>query len=325
MKLAKQAEAIAFGKLTKDRVQDSIQTLVEMKEKEISQVIQLLQSIKEAYDTNMSQIEAEIEKMGATNKLIKYGFMSIDSDIFEFNIKNSIDWQEVNKLLTSILSDNLLKRIKESNKLDAKNEFWELLNWTKKKSLKPSTVSKIIEDYKNIPPKICFEILSTKITNTDNKPFYVEDIRYVGLELNINSSDNQEITFHMKYINPDGELKFSSENSPEGYTFSNTIIINPETKEIDLGGWGNKKKCTYMVGEHKIEVYVDHYKIYTHTFQVDWSPNKKSELIRNIKILQNKLTKIEKFHLFRLPETKLRQVNEVQNKIKAAKNTLTNR
>ena len=80
-----------------------------------------------------------------------------------------------------------------------------------------------------------------------------------------------------------------------------------------------------MVGEHKIEIYVDHYKIYTKTFQVDWSPSKKSELTKNIQLLENELREVEKFQWFRASETKVKEVKAVQDKIKKAKQTLMNK
>ncbi|QIY82851.1 hypothetical protein HER18_04520 [Chryseobacterium sp. NEB161] len=77
-----------------------------------------------------------------------------------------------------------------------------------------------------------------------------------------------------------------------------------------------------MVGEHKIEIYVEHYKIFTKSFQVDWSPKKKAELTRNLELLQNELREVEKFQWFRSSENKQKEVKAVQDKIKKAKQTL---
>ena len=172
---------------------------------------------------------------------------------------------------------------------------------------------------------LVFEIISADITNTDDKPFYVENIRYVGLILKIRSKGNQKVTIYKKYINPDGKYSHSLKTSPEGYTTSSVETITPQTKIIDLGGWGNDKECTYMVGEHKIEVYIEHYKVLTKSFSVDWSPNKKEELKRRLEILQNELSEVKKFKLFRSPETKRKEIKEVQDKINKVKNTLMNK
>ena len=60
LKLIEFADSIAVGKLTKDRAKDSLATLTEMKDKEINEAIEFLQSIKDAYITNKATIEAQI-------------------------------------------------------------------------------------------------------------------------------------------------------------------------------------------------------------------------------------------------------------------------
>ena len=324
------ALSIAVGKLTRDRAKDSLATLEEMKDREVDQAIALLQSVKDAFETNEANIRRQIEELKQNDIELKFGLKTINYSAVEDNIKNSIDWSKVNDLLREVLSDKNLIKIKESSKTDAKNEFWDLVNWLEDNSLKSSTISTVINKYKKIPPKIFFDIISADITNTDSKsnsitePFYVENIRYVGLKLNISSNGSQEVTIFKKYVNPDGKYKHSS-NSPEGYTTSTSETITPQTKIIDLGGYGNGKECTYQVGEHKIEVYVEHFKVYTETFKVDWSPNKKSELKRKLEILQNELNEVKKFKWFRGSETKEREVKEVENKINKAKNLLMNK
>lgn len=328
--LNKTALSIAVGKLTKDRAKDSLATLEEMKDREVDQAIALLQSVKGAYETNEANIRRQIEELKENDIELKFGLKTINYSAVEDNIKNSIDWSKVNDLLRELLSDKNLIKIKESSKTDVKNEFWDLVNWLEDNSLKSSTISTIINKYKKIPPKLFFDIISADVTNTDSKsnsisePFYVENIRYVGLKLNISSKGNQEVTIFKKYVNPDRKYKHSS-NSPEGYTTSTSETITPQTKTIDLGGYGNGKECTYQVGEHKIEVYVEHFKVYTESFKVDWSPNKKSELKRKLEILQNELNEVKKFKWFRGSETKEREVKEVENRINKAKNLLMNK
>lgn len=325
MKLAKQAKTLAIGNLTKDRVKDSINTLAEMKDRELSQANMFLKSVKEAYAENERQIRQEVKKMEEADFQIRLGYRSINWSAVEDNIKNSINWGNVNNLLTEILTDKNLKKIKECDKLNEKNEFWELINWIENNSLKSSVITRLIEKYKSIPPKLCFEILSAEVTNTNNKPFYVEEIRYVGLKLKVNSNGNQKVNIYKKYINPEGKYSHSSKSSPEGYTTSESITITPSTQIIDLGGWGNEKECTYMVGEHKIEIYVEHYKVFTKSFQVEWSPNKKAELQRNLELLKNELREIKEFKWLRSSETKQREVKGVQDKIKKAEQTLKNK
>lgn len=331
MKLAKLAESIAVNDATKNKVKENISTLQEMKDRELSEIVMFLNSVKEAYAENEREIRQEVKKMEETDILLRMGHKTINWVAVEENIKNSINWGNVNDLVSGILTDKNLKKIKDSDKAEAKKEFWELINWTEDNSLKSSTITRIIEKYKSISPKLNFEIISAEVINTDanskiiEKPFYVEDIRYVGIKLKINSTGHQRVTIYKKYINPEGKYSHSSKISPEGYTTIEDFTIIPSSSVIDLGGWGNEKECTYMVGEHKIEIYIEHYKIFTKTFQVDWSPKKKAELTRNLELLQNELREVEKFQWFRSSETKQKEVKAVQDKIKKAKQTLMNK
>lgn len=325
MKLAKLAESVAVNDATKNKVKENINTLEEMKDRELSEVIMFLKSVKEAYAEYDREIRREVERMKETDILLRMGHKTINWSAVEENIKNSINWGNVNDLVSGILTDKNLKKIKESEKTEFKKEFWELINWTKDNSLKSSIISRIIEKYKNIPPKLYFEVLSAEITNTDNKPFYIEDIRYVGIKIKVRSTGTQKVTVYKKYINPEGKYSHSSKSSPEGYTTAGDFTITQTTQILDLGGWGNEKECTYEVGEHKIEIYVEHYKIFTKTFHVDWSSKKKAELTRNLEILQNELREVEKFKWFRASETKQQEVKVVQDKIKKAKQKLMNK
>lgn len=341
MKLAKQAEKLAAGKLTKDRIKDSIETLEEMKDKELSQAIQLLQSVKEAYETNEREIRAEVRRMEETDVQIKLGYRSINWSAVEDNIKNSINWEEVNKLLISILPDNNLKKIKESNKNEEKKEFLELANWLKEKSKRASTITNIIDKYKKIPPKLPFKIISSTITNTDKNsnpltvtnPLYKKHTRYVGLKINVDCSEVSSITIYKKYVNPSGKYSSNDKVSPKGYTSSTTATISPNTKVIDLSGWGSSESCTFEIGKHRIELYVDEYMIYSTEFIIDIAPSEKleaeikkaegklseirsSEFFKSeLEMAKNEMSEIQKFQLFRSSSTKQSQIAEQERKI----------
>lgn len=341
MKLAKQAEKLAAGKLTKDRIKDSIETLEEMKDKELSQAIQLLQSVKEAYETNEREIRAEVRRMEETDVQIKLGYRSINWSAVEDNIKNSINWEEVNKLLISILPDNNLKKIKESYKNEEKKEFLELANWLKEKSKRASTITNIIDKYKKIPPKLPFKIISSTITNTDKNsnpltvtnPLYKKHTRYVGLKINVDCSEVSSITIYKKYVNPSGKYSSNDKVSPKGYTSSTTATISPNTKVIDLSGWGSSESCTFEIGKHRIELYVDEYMIYSTEFIIDIAPSEKleaeikkaegklseirsSEFFKSeLEMAKNEMSEIQKFQLFRSSSTKQSQIAEQERKI----------
>jgi hypothetical protein len=333
LKLAKKAEAIAIGKLTKDRIVDSKESLEEMKEREISQGIQLLQSIKDSYEENERKIKKQIKELEETDFEIRLGRRTINHRAVEESIKNSIDWQKVNELLVSVLTDNNLKKIKESDNNKLKNEFLESANWLKENSQKSSTITSIINKYKKIPPKLPFKIISSDVTNTDNKPLYTKYIRYIGLNLNVQVTEPKSVTFYIKFINPDGSLKRNLKTSPSVYSYSDIQNINLLIKSIKLLGWGNSDKCIYDIGKHRIEVYVDEYMIHSKDFVVDLAPSEKLEIelktaedkmkeINNIQYFkseissaQNEMSKIKEWQLFRSQSDRIRQIYEQQQKI----------
>lgn len=297
MQLNELADSIAVGKLTKDRAKDHITTLEEMKEHELSEAIMVLQSIKELYIENETNIRQQIKQLEQSDFEIRIGRKTINRRAVEDNIKNSIDWQKVNEMLVDLLSDNNLKKIKECNNYEQKSKFLELANWLKDTSLKSSTITTIINKYKQIPPKLPFKILSSEITNTDNKPLYVKFIRYVGLKLNVEVTDSKSINFCIKYINPNGSLKHNPKNSSSGYSRSEIQNLNPGAEVINLLGWGNADKCIYEIGKHRIEVYVDEYLIHSKDFVVDLAPSEKLEI--ELKIAEDRLIEITNFQYFK--------------------------
>lgn len=333
MKLARSALTIAIGKLTKDRIDDSINTLEEMKDREISQAVQLLQSIKEAYEENEREIQQEIKRLEATDIDILLGRKTINRSAVENNIKNSINWQKVNDLLNELLRSNILKKFKASDNVKLKAQFLELANWLKEHSLKKSTIESIIDNYKKIRPELPFRILSSVVTNTDNKPLYTKYIRYIGLNLNVDAAEEKTVAFYIKYVKPNGSINRNSKTSPNGYTHLVTQKINLHTNSINLSGWGNSDKCTFDIGEHSIEVYVDEYMIHSKKFIVDLSPSEKLEIelkkeedklneIRKTQYFkselataQDEMNKIKEWHFLRSQSDRESQINEQQSKI----------
>lgn len=59
MKLAKLAESIAVNDATKNKVKENISALEGMRDKELSQVIDFLKSVKETYEENKREIRQE--------------------------------------------------------------------------------------------------------------------------------------------------------------------------------------------------------------------------------------------------------------------------
>jgi hypothetical protein len=133
-KLTKIADKIAVGKLTKDRAKDSLISLEEMKDKSLSQTVELLQSVKDAYKTNEATIRRQVKELQETDVEIRLGMKSINQSAVEENIKNSINWKEVNNLLNAVLDVNSLGKIKGSSNNQLKADFIELTNWLKENS-----------------------------------------------------------------------------------------------------------------------------------------------------------------------------------------------
>jgi len=129
MKLAKQAETIAVGNIIKGRVKDSIHTLVEMKDREISQAIQVLKSIKDAYDTNKADITAKVKQQEQTDIQIILGKASINWGKVNQMIENSINWEKAIELVQEVVPRNHIEKIKNVKNQTALNEYKSLVNF----------------------------------------------------------------------------------------------------------------------------------------------------------------------------------------------------
>lgn len=121
MRLAKLAESIAIGNITKDRIKDSISALEEMKDREISQAIDLLKSVKDTYETNKAKINADIltTPLGY-NQTINW------SKVNEM-IENSVDWDKVVDLILKIIPQKNIEKIKNTKKPSLINEYKNLV------------------------------------------------------------------------------------------------------------------------------------------------------------------------------------------------------
>jgi len=134
MKLAKQAETLAIGKLTKDRVKDSIETLTKMKERELSHAIELLKSVKDAYETNEAIIIAKVLAMPlGYNQTINW------SKVNEL-IEKSIDWDKVVEVIREAIPPQNIDKIKRASNASKISEYKSLVNFV---------LSKISNSYKS--------------------------------------------------------------------------------------------------------------------------------------------------------------------------------
>jgi len=136
MKLAKTAEAIAVGNLTKDRIKDNIKTFEGMKDREISQAIEVLQSIKNAYETNKAKITKEVYAMPlGYNQTINW------SKVNQV-IENSLDWDKVVDLILKVIPQKNIEKIKNTNKTFEINEYKTLADFVISK-LSYSQINKV--------------------------------------------------------------------------------------------------------------------------------------------------------------------------------------
>lgn len=311
MQLNQIAISIAEGKLTKDRAKDHIATLEEMRDNELSEAVSLLESIKELYIENEKIIRAQIKELETTDIDIILGRSTINTRAVEDNIKNSIQWDKVNDMLKTLLSDKNLVKIRESNQFEKKQKLFELLNWLKEKSTKSSLVVLIINKYNLIPPKLPFKILSSEVTNTDNKPLQKKFIRYIGLKLELQVIEEKSVTFYLKYISPNGRLSRNSTSSPTGYTTSTLRNLKLGGESISIGGWGHSEEGTFEVGNHKIEIYFDDYLIHTVDFEVVLAPIEKLEI--ELKNAEKKLSEINASTYF---ESEIKKAENDMNRVK---------
>jgi hypothetical protein len=124
-KLTKIADRIAVGKLTKDRAKDSLNTLEEMKDRELSQAIDVLKSIKVAYENNAVQLMAQVKEQEAS---MAYG-QSINWSKVNEMIENSIDWDKALTLVEEVIKPDNVNKIKNSKDPDKVREFRELVEF----------------------------------------------------------------------------------------------------------------------------------------------------------------------------------------------------
>ena len=143
MKLAKQAEALAIGKLTKDRIKDSIETLEGMKEKELSQAIAVLRAIKDAYEEACRQIDKQVDELqyvtfGTTR--IPNPNVSINWSRVEEMKRNCLAWDKVSEVIREAIPPQNIDKIKRASNASKISEYKSLVNFV---------LSKISNSYKS--------------------------------------------------------------------------------------------------------------------------------------------------------------------------------
>lgn len=122
-KLTKLADSVAVGKLAKDRVKDSLATLEDMKDQEINEAILALQSVKDAYERNKSEINAQVRSMPlGYNQTINWTKVNA-------MIEESIDWNKVVELIKKVIPLSSVEKIKASQKTSKINNYKTLVEF----------------------------------------------------------------------------------------------------------------------------------------------------------------------------------------------------
>ena len=123
LKLAKISQSIAVNKITKERIKDNISTLAGMKDKEILQAIEVLRSIKKAYESNEAKIRMQVAEMP-----LGYN-QSVNWTKVNEMIANSLDWNKVIELIKEVIPPNNVEKIKKAQNQNQLAEYKELVNF----------------------------------------------------------------------------------------------------------------------------------------------------------------------------------------------------
>jgi hypothetical protein len=124
LELAKIAQKVVVGNLTKDRIKETIETYDEMKEFEYTQAVSLLNSIKNAFNENKSKIEKEVSTM-------RLGYnQTVNWTKVNQMIANSLDWEKVVSLLQEKIPQKNIEKITEINDQIKITEFKNLVYFT---------------------------------------------------------------------------------------------------------------------------------------------------------------------------------------------------
>ena len=124
-KLTKLADSIAVGKLTKDRAKDSLETLADMKDREVNQAIAILNSIKLAYDNAISEIDAQVARMRMT---MSYN-QSINYSKVDKMKASCLDWDKVVEVVSNGISMNNVEAIQRCSNQSKVSEYKSLVDF----------------------------------------------------------------------------------------------------------------------------------------------------------------------------------------------------
>jgi len=125
IKLVKLADSVAISDQVKDRAKENNKTLLEMKDREVLQAIDLLQSVKDAYETNEAKIKQQVRIQEMS---LGYG-QSINWTKVNELIRNSLDWDKVIELIHEVIPSRNIEKIKNIQNVSKLKQFKELVDF----------------------------------------------------------------------------------------------------------------------------------------------------------------------------------------------------
>jgi hypothetical protein len=289
----------------------------------VHEAIIILKQIKQTLIDKKKEIIKRIPD--PVQSILNNGFKelhNISSYDYDKQIVESIDWKAVKKLLNPLLTiDNLIK-IKNCNNDELKAEFIIWAKWMDKNIPK----SAVIKEYNKIPsPKQSFSIISSSITNTDNKPLYTKYISDITINLKIKVHIEKTLILFVDVSKRDpidheyGRLRINSSHPSWRQSIINqlknrelekisyrkdTYLLSKDLKLLNIEVWRHNEKYKTPPGTYYIKIYdVELNLLHFEEFLVKQAPSEKFEI--DLKEAEIKLQTIKEFQYFKSELNKL--------------------
>ncbi len=175
LQLTKLAESLATGNITKVRIQDSIESLTEIIDKELSIALALLQFIKDSYEKACRTIDIQVDELQYGKSSNSGQFEYIRAAIPNVSInwskvnemkQNCLDWDKITKLVIEAIPLQSIDKIKRASNIKKLNDY---------KSLVDFLMDKIGRKYKKRIDYICFwETPKTSPSSEEGIPVWLK-------------------------------------------------------------------------------------------------------------------------------------------------------
>lgn len=172
------ADAIAVGKLTKDKAKDSLATLEDMKDQKVNKSIAILSSIKLAYDKAISEIDDQVSRMRMT---MSYN-QSINHSKVEKMKADCLNWDKVVEVVSNGISTNDVVAIQACSNYSKVSEFKNLVDFLFSK-LGPIQINQVKhicywKDVKAAQAKSTAKKVGSTISNATDGNCYIATMAY---------------------------------------------------------------------------------------------------------------------------------------------------